>query len=340
MEMTGVGEAAQFVSVMINGTEMMLKLTGEIAKFTAEQIKQFLQFLYARKREIELKPETLSPGEMEIDKLLNVANKNNEGVSLLQLEEEDKTKFLDYARDNKVTFSFMYDANKEDSLIEVAIPNSQSPLAYAFVLRNQDRARILPADAYLKNATPAGLAEAQNIIKQMKELDTDLQKDVSKDVNEVSDVDMPLCIKIDKEQITGLNPETNVFEFKVMDSANRIYYVDIPLDLVTQNKDDFSIVANLNSNLKYLAYTEKGFDLKEDVYYDLRANRSNLGYAIESKDLNFMANRYYEQSQLKLDDVKQKSFMNKLTGEELKVDLSKVKDASKTIEVPVQTLTR
>ena len=48
MEMTGIGEAAQFMEVGIRGIDMALRLTGSFAGWTVEKAIQLLKFVIAR----------------------------------------------------------------------------------------------------------------------------------------------------------------------------------------------------------------------------------------------------------------------------------------------------
>ena len=46
MEMTGIGEAAQFMEVGIRGIDMALRLTGSFAGWTVEKAIQLLKFRF------------------------------------------------------------------------------------------------------------------------------------------------------------------------------------------------------------------------------------------------------------------------------------------------------
>ena len=321
MEMTGVAEAAQFINVVVNGTETMLKLTGEVARFSAEQIKQLVKFLYARKKEIENQPDKLEPGEQPIDKLLEVAHKNKDGVGLIQIKEEDKEKFVRFSADNKIPYSFLFDANKTDDMIEVTYPMSHTVSVFEYAQNNRDRARLINYQDYLKNATPLGKIRAENLISQIKNFEKDY---LDPAVSQIKEKEDDYWIQLDPKQIVGMNKDT--MEISVVDANNSIFYIDFPVADCLQDKEGV-FTLNIGKDKKHEVYSEPGFEMYNDRYYDLRSKRTQ-GYCIcDSKEVANLSD--YSRSRINSNMSKEKVFTNSKTGESLKVNLNNKDIAAK-----------
>ena len=79
MEITGVGEAAQFMEVSIRGIDTALRLTGNFVGWSLEQLCRLAKLIISQIERGKKQPEHLHIGEMRLDKMLSYsANMGNE----------------------------------------------------------------------------------------------------------------------------------------------------------------------------------------------------------------------------------------------------------------------
>ena len=107
METTGIQEAAQVVSIIINGAESFLRLTGSFARFTGHELKQLFTFLLAQHKEKLADPNRLE-GEVLLKDLFARCNKSHEKTGIMQIDERIQDDFELYAKENGLTYSYLY----------------------------------------------------------------------------------------------------------------------------------------------------------------------------------------------------------------------------------------
>lgn len=71
MEITGVGEAAQFMEVSIRGIDTALRLTGNFVGWSLEQLCRLAKLIISQIERGKKQPEHLHIGEMRLDKMLS-----------------------------------------------------------------------------------------------------------------------------------------------------------------------------------------------------------------------------------------------------------------------------
>ena len=109
MEITGVGEAAQFMEVSIRGIDPALRLTGNFVGWSLEQLCRLAKLIISQIERGKKQPEHLHIGEMRLDKMLSYsANMGNETL-LMQIDEELTDDFVQFCKDNNLSYSFLYD---------------------------------------------------------------------------------------------------------------------------------------------------------------------------------------------------------------------------------------
>ena len=235
MEMTGVAEAAQFINVSINGTETILKLTGSFVHFTGHEIKELLLLLMAKHKENTHNKE-LKPGEVKISDLMKECNKNKEQLGVIQMDERITDEFVKYCKDNKLSYSFLYDANKTDTFCEAVYRGGQTAAFEPFLASRYPLARPYSLEEYKQNATVEGFAKAEAIVKECEK--------------------QMVPVEIDQKQITGVNDEH--VEVMLSDNDNKESFVLFPKDRV-RFKDEQIVLSVADSDF-IDAYDKSAFE--------------------------------------------------------------------------------
>lgn len=238
MEMTGVAEAAQFINVSINGAETILKLTGSFVHFTGHEIKELLCFLIARHKE-NIHNKSLKPGEVKLADLMDACSRNREPIGCIQIDERLQEEFVQYCMDNGLSYSFLFDANKQDTYVEAVYQGGQAAAFEPFMASRYPLVKPYSLEEYRQNATVEGFAEAEQVIKDCE------QKLVP--------------VPIDKEQITGVSEKE--VEVCVSDHDNVESFILFPRDRL-RVKDDEYVLAVADTDF-IEAYNKSAFEKNE-----------------------------------------------------------------------------
>lgn len=140
MEMTGIGEAAQFMEVGIRGIDMALRLTGSFAGWTVEKAIQLLKFVIARCDEARKTPEILKKGELRVDQLLKWNAENGYKSCVMQIDEDLAEDFVEYCNQNKLSYAFLKDLNKSDECMEVVYSEAQAEAFTVYIQNHRENA--------------------------------------------------------------------------------------------------------------------------------------------------------------------------------------------------------
>jgi len=161
MEITGVGEAAQFMEVSIRGIDTALRLTGNFVGWSLEQLCRLAKLIISQIERGRKQPEQLHPGEMRLDKMLKYSAEMGNETLLMQIDERIEEDFVQFCKDNNLTYSFLYDCNKGDGFKEIAYNEDQATVFGVFIRKYAPKARAYSWDNYMENATEADFIEME-----------------------------------------------------------------------------------------------------------------------------------------------------------------------------------
>lgn len=161
MEITGVGEAAQFMEVSIRGIDTALRLTGNFVGWSLEQLCRLAKLIISQIERGRKQPEQLHPGEMRLDKMLKYSAEMGNETLLMQIDERIEEDFVQFCKDNNLTYSFLYDCNKGDGFKEIAYNEDQATVFGVFIRKYAPNARAYSWDNYMENATEADFIEME-----------------------------------------------------------------------------------------------------------------------------------------------------------------------------------
>lgn len=217
MEITGVGEAAQFINVSINGAETVLKLTGSFVHFTGHELKELIKFFMA-----QVKSHKLLDGELSISEIMKVCNKEKCALGCMQIDSRIKDEFIKFCKDNKLTYSFLLDVNKNDTYEEVLYKGSQVQVFETFMASRYPLARPYTIEEYKNNATIEGFFEAESLLDEALELNEKMTP-----------------VVLEKTQITGIDEES--VEIVFTNEKNEDNFITLPKERLKQKDDKFII---------------------------------------------------------------------------------------------------
>ena len=161
MEITGVGEAAQFMEVSIRGIDTALRLTGNFVGWSLEQLCRLAKLIISQIERGRKQPEQLHPGEMRLDKMLKYSAEMGNETLLMQIDERIEEDFVQFCKDNNLTYSFLYDCNKGDGFKEIAYNEDQATVFGVFIRKYAPNVRAYSWDNYMENATEADFIEME-----------------------------------------------------------------------------------------------------------------------------------------------------------------------------------
>lgn len=161
MEITGVGEAAQFMEVSIRGIDTALRLTGNFVGWSLEQLCRLAKLIISQIERGRKQPEQLHPGEMRLDKMLKYSAEMGNETLLMQIDERIEEDFVQFCKDNNLTYSFLYDCNKGDGFKEIAYNEDQATVFGVFIRKYAPNAKAYSWDNYMENATEADFIEME-----------------------------------------------------------------------------------------------------------------------------------------------------------------------------------
>ncbi len=335
METTGIQEAAQVVSIMINGAESFLRLTGSFARFTGHELKQLFTFLLAQHKERLADPNRLAEGEVSIKDLFARCNKSREKTGIMQIDERIQEDFELYAKENGLTYSYLYDANKNDGKKEIVYREGQSLAFEAFIISKKPLAKAYSFDEYLDNATPEAFYEAE---KQISEA----EKNIIAQKAEQTAADTPSMqemstVVIEPSQISGVSENEHKVEIKLYDADNVVWYMTVNTDDVKyldDNKD--KMIIGTGENKEHEVYQKSTFHFDENRRWVTQkdADRGAV-YKMSGRDCMAMAKNYNEKFAVKQNAGT--TFVNSKTGASKTVEA--VKDKAKETAKAVTSVT-
>jgi hypothetical protein len=171
MEMAGIGEGVQLVSVMINGASQVFALTGHFASYSIEMMIRMFKAINAGRIAHEQKKKELKPGEVLPEQLIKhcseantKAHGNISSTAIMQVDDVILEDFEKYANSNKIPYSILYDLNSSDGKTEVMYLSDHSQLIGAFIQENNPHARAYTMSNYLENATAEDINRLENLV--------------------------------------------------------------------------------------------------------------------------------------------------------------------------------
>lgn len=239
MEITGVGEAAQFMEVSIRGIDTALRLTGNFVGWSLEQLCSLAKLIISQIERGKKQPDKLQLGEMRLDKMLKYnADMGNETL-LMQIDERIENDFVQFCKDNNLSYSFLYDCNKADGYKEIAYSEDQASAFGVFIRKYSPNARAYSWDNYMENATEADFMEMEQ--EMSKEERRQVERAYSSDrVKSFSD------LKQKSEYMSVLTiPEEQYEQFAVFAENGQIDYT-ILMDQNNQNNQISIAVTDLD----------------------------------------------------------------------------------------------
>ena len=145
-EIPGLYEGVEAVKVVVEGTEVFLRLGGDVLNWTLDKMVTLAKLLARNIRSWE---EELKEGEVHFKDLLD---KDNGRIEMLQIEQEHLDKLKAFAKQAGVSYSIMPDLNKKDKYVEVAYPERQGDAFRYFIAQNADIAKTYTYGEYFNNA--------------------------------------------------------------------------------------------------------------------------------------------------------------------------------------------
>ena len=169
-EIPGLGEGIEAVRVVMQGTEIFLRLSGHAAGWTVDRIAK-CAVLFAH--HAEKKKHEMKEGEVNFKELLK-DGKN--GVNMMQIENDSFQLFKDYAREMGLSYSIMPDINKQDTYMEIAYSELQGEAFRYYISQHPDVARTYTYGEYFNNANPVDMeAEIKGLGKEAMEYAQELK---------------------------------------------------------------------------------------------------------------------------------------------------------------------
>ena len=150
-DIPGLGEGIEAIRVLMQGTEIFLRLSGHAAGWTVDRIARAVVLLA---HHMEKKKSEMKEGEVNFRDLIT---KDNKGVSMMQIENDHFDDFKKYAKDMGLSYSIMPDINKSDIYMEIAFPEEQGEAFRYFISQNPQFAKNYTYGEYFDNANPVDM---------------------------------------------------------------------------------------------------------------------------------------------------------------------------------------
>lgn len=160
-DIPGLYEGVEAVKVLVNGTEVYLRLTGDLLNWAIDRVVSIATLIAA---EVKSQKDVLKEGEVSFKELLD---KDKSGIGMLQIEEAQFGLLERFAKESGVSYSIMPDINKKDVYVEVAFPESQGDAFRYFIAQHADIAKSYTYGEYFDNAIAEDIeAEIQGLQSQ------------------------------------------------------------------------------------------------------------------------------------------------------------------------------
>jgi hypothetical protein len=339
MEMTGVGEAAQFMNVAVSGGAAVgnfgleaIKLSASGLHFTLSQLKKFVLFIAAT---IKKQAAHMSPGEVGIEKLIKNCNNSNSKIGLISMDRANEKEFSDYCQQHGLAYSKLVDVDDKSGKIEVAYnaDQSQSIFFEKYMREHSDHAKPYSFVEYVDKATDEKVVELENDLKNSNHnaileefMKTEKIIKEAEAANPGYDV-----VKFDKEQLVGVTDE--LCEFTLLDGDNKRYYIDIAADSV-EITEDGKFTVPLNRKYNYMVNDQAGLIKQPDnSYLDVRNVREGNRYPCDTNLICSLVN--FDKAKRKNADMQGQSFINSRDKDAKVVQFPVVRKHSKAeLEMP------
>lgn len=247
MEITGIQETAQFLSVAINGTETFFRITGKLGNWTFEKLQALILLIWhtGQKKAHELKP-----GEVNIRKLMNICGEKREKLGLIQIDDAIMDDFVNFAKKNKITYSIMADANSTDGKKEIVYSESQAAAFQVFLKRYHEHARPYSFDEYTENA------RSEDLAAMSEELDMDMKADAKRqDINSEKKAGEKIyVVPADKKDIVYQTETEVYFTVDAGDSGHTAVVMLDKNDILKDNSGNY--YAKLKGGSEYKIYMQ------------------------------------------------------------------------------------
>ncbi len=260
MEITGVGEAAQFVQVSFAGAETVLKLSGSFTAWSIEQLKSLIILLFHGIEKVRNHKRQLAKGEVSIDKMLKYCDKNRERAAIMQIDERIKDDFIKFCDDNKLTYSFLTDVNKDDGKVEIMYRSGQRVVFEAFIMSHPELASAYSLKDYVSNMSQEDFLEAYEELSQDgKDIAANIQHGDLEGFSYSSRYDNVKDITISMELVAGETADVYKTRVPGMYGRNAGY--------ILVNKNDARLIHDGKTIHTYLVQDEKYaiYDANNDI---------------------------------------------------------------------------
>lgn len=158
-DIPGMTEGIEAIRILFQGSEVLFRTTGSIAKWSYENLIRFATFIF---RLCKTQKDALKPGEIQFNSLMKKGE-----LGIMQINNEDMDNFINYAEKIGLTYAIMPDLNKKDSCFEVAYLEKQGTAARYYIAQNPEKARSYTFVEYHNNA------DTEEIEKTLESLDKD-----------------------------------------------------------------------------------------------------------------------------------------------------------------------
>ncbi len=229
---TASDSADEFVKLTLEGTEVVAKLSGSMAK-------NFIAMIYTMAKDRTKIPK----GETSLTKML----KTNSKLEIFTIKLEDLEDFKKQARTYKIAFTSLYNKNKKtsDGMVDLIIKEEDAPRVNRVVERyNITKVDIQAVEKEL-NETPSVKAEETPQIETNEEV---LQHNTSDDlINSL------------------LNPQEDMFEEKEELTPSNITEKEIQLENILNKNEETKIIDEKPSIREKMEEYKKQIEDKKEV---------------------------------------------------------------------------
>ncbi len=150
-DIPGLGEGIEAIRVLMQGTEIFLRLSGHAVGWTVDRIARASVLLA---HHMQKKKEEMKEGEVNFRDLIT---NNQKGVSMMQIENDHFKDFEKYAKEMGLSYSVMPDINKDDIYMEIAFREEQGEAFRYFISQNPEFAKNYTYGEYFDNANPVDM---------------------------------------------------------------------------------------------------------------------------------------------------------------------------------------
>lgn len=266
MEITDVGEVAQFLEVGIHGVDTALRLTGTFVGWTVEKALQLLKFIIARCVEVRRMPDLLKKGESRVDQLLKWNADNGFKSCVMQIDEDLADYFVEYCNENGLSYAFLKDMNKRDKCLEIVYSESQAEAFTVYIQNHRENARAFSFDKYTTNAEKEQIQKVDQAVG--REVAENLKREINGDTNIKSETPK-------KEEQVHFDTLTKQFK--------HVSAVTIPLSMLSEwnqmcavHDIQYTILRSADNDKISLAVSELDYNIVDSFLAQKKIEKENL----------------------------------------------------------------